>query len=326
MLTRRGFGLGVAIVGLAGSAAAQTAPPQPFYPNHPQYATAADMLNNNRWADLVATLSALPPASAVVLLEDLGQGSPLRDNLDALARVRGGKTVAGAIQIGWAWRYRGAGTTIVNEDAFGRQLVRAADLLATALSDDANDGVAAMYLMRCLKGGGEKKDLEALLPIYLASRRKPVQGLSQYADAISEKWMGTDAECLAFARQYAGSAAPASYGVVPWAHFVVRDSHAMSDDAQIQQSAPSYFTNADVTAEIITAHEHFLAAPADSDNFAMQFAHAEFSYVFLTMNDMDRLRVHLAGQGEFIGGPWIELRDPHGVLLHLRSLFGLSAG
>ena len=78
----------------------------------------------------------------------------------------------------------------------------------------------------------------------------------------------------------------------------------MSDDASVKQSALGYFKNPDVVAEIVAAHGHFVAGPADADPFAAVLAHAQFSMAFLIMGDAERARQHLVAQGMSAVGPW----------------------
>src|SRR6185436_6945465 len=99
--------------------------------------------------------------------------------------------------------------------------------------------------------------LHNLLPVYLASRRKPVEGLAGYADAISAKWLGSETEALTFARRYADSAPAASFGLIADTHITSAVARSMSDDATVAASANGYFTQPSVVAEVVAAHEHF---------------------------------------------------------------------
>lgn len=320
MLSRR-----VALGGLAAFIATPALAQTPaFHPQHDQYAAALDLLANRRWRDLVGLIAGLPAQSAKTLLTDLGDGAPIAEDLNAMARVRGGSGVAGAIRVGWAWRYRGSDVGIVNEDAFGRHLVGAVENLMTAIDDDASDGVSTACLFQALKGAGEKSLLEGYLPIYLAASRKPVQGLSIYADAISSKWVGSEAESLAFARRYSNSAPAASYGVIADAHITSAVARAMSDSAQEAASADTYFAQPAVIEEIVAAHDRFAAATADSDRYAVMLAHAQFSFAFLQIGDEARLRQHLVGQGDYSGGPWQLDADPPALLGRVQRALGIS--
>ncbi len=318
------FGLTAAGAGGVGVVAAQTVVEQ-FHPNHPAYAVALEFLASERWVDLVSQINALPPSTACVLLDDLGDGAPIGDNLNPLKRVRGGRGVAGAILTGWAWRHRGSGETIVDERAFARVLVDAAEALMRAVRDDPNDGISAHYLFRCLKGAGERELLTGLLPTYLSAQRKPIQGLSGYADAISGKWLGSDEETLAFARSHATSALPGSFSVIPTAHVIVAVSRLMSGDPQVSQAAAGYFAQPDVAAEIIEAHDRFRVEAPDADEFAMRFAHGEFSYAFAQLRDLARMRDHLSEQGEFVSRSWQYLPNPHAAVRRVRAGLGLGA-
>ncbi len=320
MLDRRKFGLSVVSGALFGAQAiAQSALSTTYVPNHPLYAPSLDAMAQRNWDDLVSIVSALPPQSAYTLLRDIGDGSPVTNNLRALSRVEGGRTVAGAIQVGWAWRYRGSAVEIQDEDQFARHLFSAADLLSRAIQRDPDDGVAAAFLFRALKAFGDADALRDLLPLYLAASRKPVEGLAAYADAVTAKWVGSEAEALQFARQYANSQPAASYGLIPDAHYTTAVARVMSDDVAIAATADGYLHDPAVISEIIVAHDDFLAAPPDADPFATMLAHSQFSLVFLQTGDVERGRMHLGPQGTFIGGPWTYLPDPASAIRRMRT-------
>ncbi len=286
--------------------------------------SSADLLTQGRWKDLVTSIAALPPQSAFTLLTDLGDGTPLVGDLKGLARADGGAAIAGAIQVGWAWQRRGKGETIQDDQGFGDHLVAAADMLDRALRQDGNDGVSVSFLFRVLKGVGETDALHKLLPAYLSAGRRPVEGLAMYADAISAKWLGSEAEALTFARRYADSAPAASFGLIPDTHITAAVGRLMSEDASVKASAPTYFKNTNVVDQIVAAHEHFLAAPVDADPFAAVLARAQFSFAFLQMNDIKRTRQHVIAQGTAAVGPWRYTENPSRTLARVRTALGIG--
>ena len=321
-MSSREFALSVAAATFAG-APAQAADPAPFVPSHPLYKASIDLLARGRWQDLVSSVAALPPQSAFTLLTDLGDGSPPVDDLKGLARVNGGAGVAGAIQVGWAWQKRGRAESIQDEKGFAEHLAAADEMLTRAQRQDRNDGVSVSFRFRVLKGVGETDALHDLLAAYLAAQRKPVEGLAGYADAVSAKWLGSETEALAFARRYAGSAPAASFGLIPDTHITAAVARLMSDDAAVKGNAPTYFKSPAVTAEIVASHAHFLAAPADADPFAAVLAHAQFSFAFLQMKDVERLRQHLTAQDMAAVGPWRYTQDPYATLARVRTAVGI---
>jgi hypothetical protein len=331
MLNRRSFALmfmsGAVIGGpaLAQSTRAQSTQSPAFVPNNPLYAASLEVMQQKRWKDLVSGISELPPQSAYALLRDLGDGAPISDKLEDLSALKGGKGIAGAIHTGWAWRFRGSYVDIKDEGGFVRHLTEAGRLLMGAIEEDRDDGVAASYLFEVLKGSGEAEALHGLMPVYLAAKRKPVEGLSNYTDAVSEKWAGSEAESLAFARRFAGSQPAASFGVIPFAHINTAVARGMSSDPRTAASAERYLQQPAVTAEIIAAHDAFVAAKPDPDTFAMRLAHAQFSLAFLQLNDLQRARHHLAGQGRFAGGPWRAMEDGRAVIEAARTAVGLES-
>ena len=191
-ISRRAFSLSIAAATCWG-ASPRAAMADPFVASHPLYAASVDLLTRGRWDELVSHIAALPPQSAFSLLTDLGDGSPLSGDLRDLARVDGGAGVAGAIHVGWAWRRRGVAETVRDADGFVQNLAVAAEMLTRARRQDPQDGVTLSFLFRVLKGANETDALHALLPAYLAAKRKPVEGLAAYADAVSAKWLGSGA-------------------------------------------------------------------------------------------------------------------------------------
>src|SRR5262245_41795370 len=185
-------------VAVGAPAFAQSPQSPAFVPNHSLFPASLEAMKQKQWKALVSSISSLPPQSAHVLLDDLGDGTPISDNLKDLSAVKGGKGLTGAIHVGWAWRFRGSNADIKDGDGFEKHLVEAGRLLMEAVEDDPDDGVAASFLFRVLKGAGEVDGLHSLLPVYLAAKRRPVEGLANYTDAVSEKWSGSEPESLGF--------------------------------------------------------------------------------------------------------------------------------
>jgi hypothetical protein len=325
MLNRRSFALSVALSGVFGaSALAQPKPATSYIPNHPSFAPSLEAMKQGRWKELIENVAKLPPQSAYTLLRDIGDGSPLGDNLNTLGRIKGGAGVAGAILVGWAWRYRGKEVQIDDEEGFAKHLIASSELLMKAIDNDPDDGVAATFLSRVLKATGETQALRDVLPVYLSARRKPVEGLAVYSDAISEKWAGSEVESLAFARRYANSAPPASFGVIPDVHLTAAGARLMSDDPKVVASVDTYFAQPEVVSEIVAAHENFRTTKADTDSFAMLLAHSQFSFAFGQMRDVARTRYHLNAQGAYVGGPWRDVDDASTTIAELRASIGLG--
>jgi hypothetical protein len=322
-ISRRAFALSMAAATWIG-APARAQGPEPFVPSHPLYGASVDMLKQGRWIDLVSSVAALPPQSALNLLTTLGDGSPVVGDLMDLAGVKSGAAIAGAIHVGWAWQSRGRAQAIQDEEGFVRHLDAASGLLRRAQQQDPDDGVSLSFLFRVLKGNGESDALRAILPAYLAAKRKPVGGLAAYADAVSAKWTGSEAESLAFARRYADSAPAASFGLIPDAHATAAGARLMSGDVSEQQSALVYFRKPEVMAEVVAADKRFLAGPVDADRFAAVLAHAQFSFAFVQMNDLDRARRHLVGQGLSAVGPWTTTLYPNATLARVRAALGID--
>jgi hypothetical protein len=192
--------------------------------------------------------------------------------------------------------------------------------LQEATRADPNDGLAYAYLFRVYKGLEDRQRLDQILPNFLAAARKPVGGFSLYADAISAKWLGDDSEALAFGRAHANAAPPASHGLIPDVHIHCAIARVVSSVAEADQ----YFLSPDVRAEIVAAHDSFVAAGPESDALTAQYAHSTFSLAFLQLRDAPRLRFHLSGLGPYRGGPWELLDGADQLILQLRRSLGLS--
>jgi hypothetical protein len=318
-------------------------------PNHPQLGAAVEELSEQRWDELVARYRALPAQSALVLLDDLGNAveadanvSVLRGaegghvilrgrraDISGLRSVEGGNAVLGALRIAIAWRHRGMGRgeTVTDAGAFAfyRWLEAAKLALRRAVQVDPQDGVALAQLFRVYKGLSERRELERTLPLFLAAARKPVHGLSSYCDAISSKWLGTEADALGFGRSHARAIPPASQAIIADMHLISAVGRSMSDDPSISATAEGYFQQREVGYEIIAAHERFIDAPTDADEFAAKYAHSVFSLAFMNLRDNERLRMHLASLGDYRGYPWPSLRGEENALIdQVRQSLGLS--
>jgi hypothetical protein len=346
--TRRGAitTLGAAL--FAAPAFAQTVLGNGRTRNHPQLDAAIDELREQRWDELVTRYRALPAQSALVLLDDLGNAldadanvsvlrgvegghvilSGRRADISGLRSVEGGNAVLGALRIAIAWRHRGTGrgdtVTGARAFAFYRWLEAAKLALRRAIQDDPQDGVALAQLFRAYKGLSERRDLERTLPLFLAAARKPVHGLSSYCDSISAKWLGSEADALAFGRSHAGAIPPASQAIIADMHLISAVGRSMSDDPSVSATADGYFQQTEVSDEIVAAHERFNDAPPDADEFAAKYAHSVFSFAFMKLNDTERLRAHLAALGDYRGYPWPSLWGEENALIdQVRRSLGL---
>jgi hypothetical protein len=324
MISRRAVLAAAAVACAAGPAHAQSTLGAGETRNHPDRDAAVSELRARQWSALTARVAAQSPQGALVLLDDLGNAVDTDANLSGLSEAAGGKTILGALRVGIAWRHRGAGVgeTVTEQGfrRFERSLSTAQQALQEAAQADPNDGLAYAYLFRVHKGLGDRRRLDQILPNFLAAARKPVGGLSMYADAVSAKWLGDDKQALAFARAHADSAPPASHGLIPDVHFTCAVARAMSGDAEAEQ----YFLSPDVRAEVVAAHENFAAAAPESDTLTAQYAHSAFSLAFLQIRDAQRLRYHLSGLGAYRGGPWALLEGADQMILQLRRSLGLS--
>jgi len=323
MISRRALLAAAAIAGVAGPVRAQSPLGAGETRYHPDRDPALSEMRARQWSALTTRLAEQSPQGALVLLDDLANAVDADTNLSGLSEAAGGKTVLGALHAGIAWRNRGAGgSETVTEQGFRRfqqSLTTAERTLREAAQADPNDGLAHAYLFRVYKGLEDRRQLDQTLPNFLAATRKPVGGLSLYADAISAKWLGDDSQALAFGRAHADAAPPASHGLIPDVHITCAVARAMSGEAEADQ----YFLSSDVRAEIVAAHDNFAAAH-ESDPLTAQYAHSAFSLAFVQLRDAQRLRFHLSGLGSYRGGPWALLDGADQMILQLRRSLGLS--
>lgn len=295
--------------------------------NHPDRDAAVAELSDRNWTALAGRFSVLTPQAALVLSDDLANAMSPSLSIEGLENVSRGKTIKGGLEVGLAWRSRGAGVDVTLPGALGflAMLERAERTLNVAVREDANDGLAYCNLFRVHKGLDNRRALDRAWEGFRAAAYRPVGGLSLYGDAISAKWLGSEDECLRFARENAGLLPPASYGIIPDMHITAVVARTMSDDRDVAASAASYLQTPSVGAEIIGAHERFIAVSGDADPFARQYAHSAFVFAFLETRDAPRLRPHLEGLGGFRGGPLGLLDNADEAISRVRRALGLSA-
>jgi hypothetical protein len=329
-ISRRDFAIGLTLPIAASFAAnAQTSPsPEAYRTRHPALRQAVDHFTHRQWGYLARLVRALPPESACVLIDDIGDVTAIDATIDGLAREVMGGTIAGGLLVNWGWRIRGSGFgASVGQAAFSefqRRLQGAREALNGALARDADDGIAAAFLIRTEKGRQDLEAADVAFQKFEQSTRRPIAGYSDYADAISAKWYGSSERMLGFARQHRASLTPESQGLIPQAHIEAMWSLARSSDAQSVASASSYFTGNFVRAEIMTANDAFHSASPDPDVYANRFAYGEFSFAFVQMGERDLARPHVAGMGSAPWGPWGLMPNADHVLQLLRQDLGLA--
>jgi hypothetical protein len=294
---------------------------------HPGYAAATRWMDAGDWTSLASAVAALPPQSAFVLISELGDTRPFGGAFGALLDQPMGCTIAGGVEIGWAWRFRGAGTAETVTEAGARRsyerLRVARDYLDQAARRDKDDGVAHAFAIRAAKGLGDLSALAGARFDLLTAGRRPVAGLAGYIDAISPKWLGSEEECLSFARRFSRLAPRANCGLLPDAHFACFSAREVEGLEPSEQAA--YFVNAPVRTELMEANARFLDGLPDADPFADWYANAAFSFAFVMMEERALARQHLLAMGSYIGGPWGDYDDPRAAIARARSAVGLEA-
>lgn len=327
---RRGFAVGLGLCCAApGSAAAQVRRGiDRTGSHHPLFGEAMDQFSHRRWRRLAASVRALPPQSAFVLIDEMGDATQIDASLDGLAREPMGATIAGGLLVNWGWRFRGTGygSTVGPSafTAFQGSLQRARDSLSAALASDADDGVAAAFLIRTEKGRQDLAAVDDAFHRLEGASRRPIAGYAGYADAISGKWYGSQQRMLGFARQHRNSLSPSSQGLIPQAHNETMFSLVRSSNAERAARSASYFSEDFVRGELIAANDAFHAVSPDIDHYANRFAYGEFSYAFMQMGERDLARPHVVGMGHAPAGPWALLSDADQVLQRLRLDLGVS--
>jgi hypothetical protein len=324
-MNRRDFVMGASVsAALAWSSAAVA---QQQGPRHPSAERAMGFVRRARWADLSRLVLALPAQSARGLLDDVGNLVPVDQDFGALASQPMGKTIIAIAHVAWAWRFRGHGvaSTLTQSgiEGFERQLRAALTLLNEAIADDPQDGVAHATRFAVNMGLSDKVALYEGLHPYLMSARRPVSGLATFANAISGKWLGTELEALAFARQAYRLDLPASAALIPDVHYVCWGSRVMASRANAQPFE-AYLQDPSVGSQIIEASDAFNAVNPDPDSFANVWAHARLGYALFAINENERARRHLLGMGPYITGPWEYLPDPRAAIDAVRHRLGLA--
>lgn len=329
-LDRREFTLALGLAWTApflAKAQSQQAPVRPRA-THPSLNDAMGHFSRQRWDRLASLVRSLYPQSACALIDDMGDATQIDARRDGLAREAMGATIAGGLLVSWGWRIRGGGfSSTVGASAFAEfqsRLQGAHDALNTALSGDANDGVAAAFLIRTEKGRQDLAAVDDAFRRFEQAARRPIAGYSGYADAISRKWYGSQERMLGFARQHQNSLPPSSRGLIPQAHNETMFSLANSSDVETAARAGSYLSDEFVHGEIIAANDAFHAVALDIDNFANRFAYGQFSYAFMQMGERELARPHVVGMGQSPAGPWALLPNPDQALQHLRQELGLA--
>jgi len=324
MSRRTAVGALTAALCSASGSRAQPAPTQNAS-QHPAHAAALTHLRNRDWAALSAATVALAPQSASVLLGDLGDSTPFGVDLAGLEALPMGCTIAAAIEVEWAWRHRGSGVSSTVTEAgwrgFEAQLSAARAHVERAARADRNDGVAHAIGLRVARGLSDRDGLDRGLHSYLIAARRPVGGLSAYMVSITSKWLGSEEECLRFARAMWRLDPPASCGLLPHAHFECWQSRGLEGADELAR----YFGAAEVRAEIMAADDRFDAGPPDSDAYANLYAHGRFSFVFAIMDERERARRHFLAMGDRVAGPWADLPDPRAAVRIAREALGLGA-
>jgi hypothetical protein len=312
---------------LAALAWSSPAAAQQQGPRHPSAERAMDLVRRARWADLSQLVCALPPQSARGLLDDIGKLVPIDQDFGALASQPMGNTIIATAHIAWAWSFRGHGvaSTVTQSgiEGFERHLRAALNRLNHAITADPEDGVAHANRFTVNMGLSNKVALYEGLHAYLISTRRPVSGLATFANAISRKWLGTEPETLAFARQAYRLDLPASAALIPDVHHVCWGSRVMASPANAQPFE-LYLQDSTVGGEIMEASDAFNSVNPDPDSFANVWAHARLGYALLAINQIDRARPHLLGMGPYISGPWEYLPDPQAAIEAVRHRLGLE--
>lgn len=313
-----------------GAAAQETLAPTPgAIMQHPLHAAARGFVAARDWPALASAVAALPPQSALLLIDELGDVLPFGIDFGSLLERPMGATIAGGVEAGWAWRFRGRGvaSTVSAEAArrFDDRLHIAQGHLERAARADGDDGVAHTLAIRVAKGLGDPRALAAARFAYLTARRRPVSGLSAYADAISAKWMGSEEECLRFARRFSRLDPPASSALLPHAYYICFGARVLQGQAALATDLAAYFNAEGVRSEIMEAGARFGAGAADADPFADRYANSWFAYAYALLEERDLARRQLLAMGSYVGGPWSDYDDPRAAIARARSAVGLEA-
>lgn len=329
-LNRRAFAatLGVSVVATLTARAQSVPSPDVPFTSHPLLARASEELRQRNWGRLASLVRDLPPQSACVLLDDLGDATPIDLEIALLERHPVGRTIMGGLLVNWGWRFRGTGSgSTVRPTAFAefQERLQAAKMqLAVALADDKDDGVAASFLIRTEKGLEDLPAIDSAFALLEQAERRPIAGYAGYADAISAKWYGSQERMRGFARQHVRSLPPSSHALIAQAHVESMFALARSSNPERASRAPSYLVDDFVRSELVDANNAFLAGPPDQDHHANRFAHGQFSYAFMAMGEHELARPHVQALGASPAGPWTLLPDPRLAWESLRRTLGLA--
>jgi hypothetical protein len=326
MISRRLFA-GSAVACFAPSAWAIVPPPDnPRFNQHPELQTALGHVRSAAWTELAALVARLPPDSACVLLDDLGDQSEVDLDLSALDRSPMALTTRGALLVGWAWRYRGAGwSSSVSEEmgrAFSERLLRARADLEAAITADSNDGIAYTFLFRALKGLSAVDQLTPAWEAFQNAVRKPVRAFSGFADALSAKWFGSDEVMLGFARTHQRALEPASHALICQVANELLMAHLRRGGVE---AGGNFAGQQGVLGEVGAANDAYIALPAPDDFYQANFANGQFSFYFSFLGLSDYARPHLQSMGRLVSGPWTLFGDSaFDMLERARTAAGLA--
>lgn len=293
---------------------------------HPDLDRALELLRAQRWLNLCSLVERLPPQRAYVLMSDLADAAPLRTDFGDIATHPLGDAIIAAIETDWAWRFRGTGVaSTVTETGLNNFLQNLNDAkvhVDRAIQLDPDNGIARSIGFRVNMGLSNRRALAEDLQGYLMSARRPVGGLSAYANAVSAKWLGSEHGALAFARETSSLDLPASAGLIPDVHFNCWGSRVMNNATY---DFATYASGADVRAEIIAANEAYNSVGPDPDDFANWYANSWFSFALMAINELDLARPHFQRMGNYVGKPWSDLPDAARTIQAIRHAMGLEA-
>ncbi|MEZ6022590.1 MAG: hypothetical protein R3C16_04055 [Hyphomonadaceae bacterium] len=247
-------------------------------------------------------MAAQSPQGALVLLDDLANAVDLTTDFSGLSEVAGAKTILGALQLGVALSIRRTDALTVQDALRFIELWGVAEnTLREAAQADPNDGLARAFLFRIYRTRRDRDGIDQILAEFLSADRRPVGGLSLYAETIVLRHMGNESDVLAFGRAHANSMPPASFGLIPDVHITCARQGATIE--------PYFLGRDEIRAEIVAAHEDFVAAPEPED-FDAKYAHSAFSFAFFVLQDVARFRYHTERLGDYRGGHFSAIERP----------------
>lgn len=319
-------GAACGVGGLVQPAHGQSAPGpgDPRLVNHAGLGAALELLQRGQWQDLSALVSEQTPDGMCVLLDDLGNQSPVDLDMSALTNEANGNTISGALLANWAWRYRGSGAasavTSTMAQAFSDRLRRARIQLDAAIAADEDDGVAFNFLFRTFKGLSDVQAMRDAWPKFEAATRKPIRAFASFADALTPRWFGSEPIMVTFTRSQQMALEPTSHALIALA----ANEHIFTRWQDSLEAAMSFGSDFGVLAEVSAANRSFLAA-TDADIYRARFAHGHFSFFFSFLGLHDLARPHLLNLGNRIASPWTRAEDPVELLQRARALAGIRA-